>query len=638
MEKMTSQVIIKLYILIFLILVFLETIFRLSIMSTLKLEAFLRIFLFINAYTFILVFLMRLLPRKMIRYFTLILTFCVVLFYFTQDLYYRVLGGFFSFSILGDAHAGFAFLGRVLKNITWIHILYLIPIVVSFMFFRKYKPTLVPKFFLSYVSLKDFALSIVLTVSVFLLSVYTIPNTGSVIVDSPYAYSSYDLYVENPSAFQTINNFGVLTYLQRDIVTTFNENNDIEYIDEMISSYMDDRVGHQDNEYTGYFEDKNLIMIMAESFDTYAIDPSLTPNIYEMQKNSWNFTQYYSPLYFRNTADTAFMSQTGLYAHKNVNLTMETFRDNTFPNTLPGIFNQKGYGSYSFHNYTDYFYPRSEFHPITLGYDEYYGAVALDMLEENNGVIANHDWQSDLELANKTMDILKDKQEPFFTYMLTVSGHLPYNDNHPIAQKNIDLIRQIFIDENREMPIDDMLYYHAANYELDLAIGVLLDRLEEENLADNTVIMLYGDHYAYGLNQDDISEYDDTKDMDHLLSMQRVPMMVYHPDLIQEDKNEIFASIDIMPTIANLFNLDINYRQIFGKDIFGNQRKSVLFSSGSILTEDFLYNLEKDEITLFTEEYTLEEANLIINEYIYRIKINQWILEVDYFKEEDLEE
>ncbi|BCR36466.1 LTA synthase family protein [Mariniplasma anaerobium] len=638
MEKSKRQLVIRLYILIFSILAFLEAVFRLSIMGSLKLENFFRIFLFMNAYALILVFLIRLLPRKIVRYFSFILILCIVFFYFTQDLYYRVLSGFFSFSVIGDAHAGFAFLGKVFTNITWVHILYLVPVAIAVIYFRKYKSPYMPKQFLSYVSSKDLIFSILLTVSVFFVSVYTIPKTNSIITDSPYAYSSYDLYVENPSAFQTINKFGVLTYLQRDIVTTFNENDDIESIDEMISSYLDDRVEHQDNAYTGYFEGKNLILIMAESFDTYAIDPSLTPNIYEMQEHSWNFTQYYSPLYFRNTADTEFMSQTGLYAHKSVNLTMETFRENKFPNTLPGIFNDKGYGSYSFHNYTDYFYPRSEFHPNTLGYDEYYGAVALGMLEEQTGVVIHHDWQSDLDLANKTMDILKDKQEPFFTYMLTVSGHLPYNDNHPIGEKNINLIRQIFIDEGREMPIDDILYYHAANYELDLAVGALIDRLEEENMADDTVIMLYGDHYAYGLNQDDISDYDDTKDMDHLLSIQRVPMMIYHPDLVKEDKDEVFASIDIMPTIANLFNLDINYRQVFGKDIFSNQMRSVLFSNGSILTEDFLYNLEKDEITLFNDDYSLEEANLIINEYIYRIKINQWILEVDYFNEEDLEE
>ncbi|MFA6801454.1 MAG: LTA synthase family protein, partial [Acholeplasmataceae bacterium] len=480
--------------------------------------------------------------------------------------------------------------------------------------------------------------SILISVTIFFIALVTIPKTNALIADSPFAYSTYDLYLENPSAFQTINNFGVLTYLQRDIVTTLNEVQDVELIDDMIASYLDTIEEHEDNEYTGYFEDKNLILIMAESFDTYAIDPSLTPNIYQMQQSSWNFTSYYSPLFFRNTADTEFMVQTGLYAHQSVSLTMDVFSGNEFPNTLPKLFEAQGYGSYSFHDYTDYFYPRSEFHPQTLGYDEYYGAVALGMLEEQSGIIAHHEWQSDLELVNKTMDILKEKEQPFFTYMLTVSGHLPYNDNHPIAEKNIDTIRQIFIDENREMPSEDILYYHAANYELDLAIGALMDRLEEENMADDTVIMLYGDHYAYGLDQKEITDYDDTKTMDNLLSIQRVPMMIYTPGLTHENKDEVFASIDIMPTIANLFNLDINYSQVFGKDVFSSNDRAVLFSNGSLLTDNFLYNLEKDEITLFNDDYTIEDATLLINEYIYRMKINKWILEVDYFNTEVQEE
>ena len=126
--------------------------------------------------------------------------------------------------------------------------------------------------------------------------------------------------------------------------------------------------------------------------------------------------------------------------------------------------------------------------------------------------------------------------------------------------------------------------------------------------------------------------------MENPLSIQRVPMMIYQKDLVKEDKNEVFASIDIMPTIANLFNLEIEYKNTFGKDIFSNQRRVVLFSNGSVLTDKFLYNLEKDEITLFDDAYTYEEANLMINECIYRIKINQLILEVDYYNKEDLEE
>jgi phosphoglycerol transferase MdoB-like AlkP superfamily enzyme len=637
MEISKRKLVLKLYLIIFSILTCLEGIFRLSIIGTFKLENLFTIFLFVNAYTLIILFLIRLLPRKVARYFTYVVLLGITIFYFSQDVYYRTLSGFFSFSLIGDANAGFAFIGKVFKNMTWVHLLYILPIFIMTKYFIKYKNKIIPKSFLFVVSTKDFVFTILLAVAVFSLSVFTIPHTNTLLQDSPFAYSKFDLYLENPIAYKTIDNFGVLTYLQRDIVTSFNEIEDPEMIETLIDDYLDTKVEHEDNAYTGYFEDKNLILIMAESFDTYAIDPSLTPNIYQMQQNSWNFTQYYSPLYYRNTADTEFMAQTGLYAHKNVNLTMESFSENEFPNTMPRLFGEQGYGSYSFHNYTDYFYPRSVFHPQTLGYDEYYGAEALGLLEEQSGVVIHHDWQSDLDLVNKSMDILVEKEEPFFTYMLTVSGHLPYNDNHPIAEKNIELIRQIFIDENREIPSEDILYYHAANYELDLAIGQLLARLEEENMADDTVIMLYGDHYAYGLDQDLIASYDDTKTMDNLLSIQRVPMMIYNPSLEHEDIDEVFASVDIMPTISNLFNLDIQYDQIFGKDIFSNQEKAVIFSNGSVLTDKFLYNLETDKIEIFDDNYTREEATLLINEYIYRMKINQWMLEIDYFNHEDLE-
>ncbi|QWB95327.1 sulfatase-like hydrolase/transferase [Mycoplasmatota bacterium] len=366
MEIKKRELVIKLYLVIFIILSFLEIIFRLSIMGSIEIENFFRIFLFVNAYTLILIFLVRLLPRKVARYFTMVVLLGIIMFYFSQDLYYRTLSGFFSFSLIGDANAGFAFIGKVFKNITWIHILYLLPIAIVLKYFIKYKSKIIPKSFIFYVSAKDFVFTILLSVTVFSLAVFTIPHTNTLVQDSPFAYSPFDLYIENPIAYKTIENFGVLTYLQRDIITSFNEIDDEETIESLIDTYMDTRVDHEDNAYTGYFEDKNLILIMAESFDTYAIDPTLTPNIYQMQQNSWNFTQYYSPLYYRNTADTEFMAQTGLYAHKNVNLTMDSFSENEFPNTMPRLFEEQGYGSYSFHNYLRLFLSKISISPRNI--------------------------------------------------------------------------------------------------------------------------------------------------------------------------------------------------------------------------------------------------------------------------------
>ncbi|QWB99755.1 LTA synthase family protein [Mycoplasmatota bacterium] len=632
MEKTRKKFIIKLFLITFLILLYLEMVFKLSIIGFERSNSVSKVFAFTLAYSMIIFNFLRLLPRKAFKGISLFLVIFSTFFYFAQDMYYRILSGFFSFSIAGDAHTGVAFLGRVMRNITWIHALYLLPIILALLLFFKFRKVYIPKKYLFFNSNYDFFNSIVIAILLFSTVVHTIPKSTDIFINSPYIYSDFDFYKEIPSAYQTIDKFGMLTYFQRDISKMFKESPDEDSLYEEINEYLEMKTEHVPNSFSNYFEGKNFIMIMAESFDTYAIDPSLTPNLYHMQEKSWNFDNYYSPLYFRNTADTEFMSQTGFYTNRNTVLTMSTYRNNLFPDTLPKLFSREGYGTYAFHNYTDYFYPRSDFLPTTIGYGEYYGAERLGMLEYREGVITNHEWQSDLVLMEKAMDILVEKDEPFFTYMLTVSGHLPYSHRHPIAEKNIDLIRDIFIEEGREMPSEDILYYHAANYELDLAIGYLMNRLKEEKMAEDTVIMIYGDHYAYGLDQSDIADYDETKDIESPLGFQRVPMMIYHPGVYGYDLSHVFASIDIMPTVANLFGLNLNYKPIFGKDIFGDQRRSVFFSNGSILTDTFFYDLENETYTFYDEDMTEEEALIFVNEYIYRQYINQAILEIDYFR------
>ncbi|HKL47649.1 MAG TPA: LTA synthase family protein, partial [Candidatus Izemoplasmatales bacterium] len=410
--------------------------------------------------------------------------------------------------------------------------------------------------------------------------------------------------------------------------------------------------------YDSFFEGKNFILIMAESFDTFAVDPLLTPNIYAMQQNSWNFTNYYSPLYYRNTADTEFMSQTGFYTSRNTPLTMEAFQDNYFPYALPRLFTNQGYGAYSFHNYTDYFYPRSKFHPVTLGYDEYYDAVDFEMLAEPKGVITNHIWQSDLDLMEKSLDILLDRPTPFFSYILTVSGHMDYEESHPIASKNYQTIVDLLVENCRELPANEFIYYHAANYELDLAIGHLMDRLDEEGIADDTVVMLFGDHYAYGIDKDDIAEYEQN-DLEKgnedsplgELKFQKVPMMIYNPGLYHKNFERVFASIDIMPTVSGLFGLGADYEYVFGKDIFSNQRRAVYFSNGSILTEEFFFDSEDEEFYYYSKETEVyqpfildteaddyeemlslySEIEAFYGEYLYRQMINESILDINYF-------
>ncbi len=510
-------------------------------------------------------------------------------------------------------------------------IFYTVPVVLGVATYIKKKRYGVPKRYLYFDSIYDLMNTVLIMFFFSSRSSTRFRKIRHTYIDSPYVYTDFDMYVEIPSAYQSIQSFGMLTYIQRDILQAFDDEPDERTTYDEIEEYLESSALTNETITRVSFATESDHDHGQIKLDTFAIDPVFSPNLYALQQNAWNFDNFYSPLYFRNTADTEFMSQTGFYTNRNTLLTMNTYRDNVFPYTLPRLFNEAGYDSYAFHNYTDYFYPRSVFLPETLGYDTYHDAVSLGMLDFKEGVITNHQWQSDLDLMVEALDTLWENDAPYFSYLLTVSGHLPYTDNHPIAQKNIGLIEQLLLDHELERPIDDFLYYHAANYELDLAIGYLMNRLESTGRAQDTVIMLFGDHYAYGINQDDIALYDDTKSLENPLSFQRVPMMIYHPDLVPDTKSHVFASIDIMPTLANLFDLDLDYTPVFGKDIFGNQRRAVFFSNGSMLTDDFFYDLESETYTFYTEDFTEDDALIFQFEYQYRQTINQHILDIDYF-------
>lgn len=469
---------------------------------------------------------------------------------------------------------------------------------------------------------------------VLVLSRITIPKTTLIDDDSVYNYSDYDLYQEPYSPYLAIKKFGLFTYIRIDLESNFGEEAPVDEVEDEIADFMSEFPEHEINDYTGYFEGKNLILIMAESLDTYAVDPLVMPNLYGMLDHAWYFENYYSPLYYRNTADTEFMTQTSFYPHSGVELSMEAFKDNTFLYTLPRMFENLGFTTMAFHDYTDYFYPRSNFDPNTLGYESYYGAVDMGLLEEPDGYIADHNWPSDTLMMEQVLTHLEGEDQ-FFTYILTVSGHLPYDDTHEIAVNNLETITNLFLENDRELPVDSILYYLAAQYEFDQSLGILLAGLEEENQLDDTVIMIYGDHYAYGLDMEDIWAYDTVKEDFSTLDIHNVPMFIYHPSLDQQTISNTMSSIDIMPTLSNLFGLGIDYQKVMGQDALDDIPNVVLLSNGSIISDHYSYNIETD--TFLTEEESyLEEAYIMNNYMIHKKLISNMILENDYFYTQDI--
>ena len=255
MEKTKRKCSIILYLMTFFFLLYLEMVFKLSITS-LKPEYVFQVIAFTAAYALIFLIFVRLLPRKIFKTFIIVLVVLITLLYFSQDIYYRILSGFFSFDIAGDAHKATAFTSRIFKNLDFIHILYLVPIVLVSYFGAKLKKVEIPKKYFFYDSFFEFAQLLVVGVLLFTTVVHTLPKKPENYIKSPYIYAVYDFYDKVPSPYQTINKFGMITYFQRDLINKFKEAPDELSVFEEIYEYGDSRPDRIENPfYEGRFED-----------------------------------------------------------------------------------------------------------------------------------------------------------------------------------------------------------------------------------------------------------------------------------------------------------------------------------------------------------------------------------------------
>ncbi len=631
--------------LFFSIILFFELVFKVRLFSfrmswsNLVSVSFIRTMLFTLAYGLFVVFILRAFKRRTAKRLVFGFAFLLMFLYSSQDVYFQIASNFYSFALSSDFATGLTFLYRVTQSLEWGHLFYLVPLVFVFGLLTYVSRKTDGAFFdIRFKSYKQVFATLALAFVSFTVAIATINRDPD--GDPEYEYSDWQLYREHTSSVRMINEYGLLTYLRKDLGQTIFPRQDVFDYDTQLADFFNERPSHIPNDMTDVFEGKNLILIMAESLDTYAIDETLTPNLYELLHDSWVFDNFYAPLYLRNTADTEFMVQTGFYANTFRNLSMNQYAENHFPNTLPRLFGQKGYNHAAFHNFSDRFYPRESFMPDTLGYDVYHNDESLGLEVPKDRPTNQLDyWHSDVDLFDIGLPRIIG-ESPFFAYFLTVSGHLPYDINrHDLVHENYPLIRDIWDEEEREEVPEEILYYHAAQWEFDVAVGHLMKTLEEEGVLDDTVIVIFGDHYAYGLERNVIWDYDTIKDENVSLDIHKVPFIIHAPGVTDEDPrhfDNLFSSVDIIPTLSNMFGLDLAYDEVMGLDAFNGISNQVVFVNDSFLTDEYFYDVQTMEFRHFNDDdFELAKLRPLENAILRRIRLNNYLLESDYFAEDD---
>lgn len=368
------------------------------------------------------------------------------------------------------------------------------------------------------------------------------------------------------------------------------------------------------NEYTGIFKGKNLIYITAEGFDKIAIDESLTPTLYKLANNGFVFENYYQPLFTVSTSDGEYMFLNSLIPKEGV---WSFYRSSNIymPFGIGNVFKREGYSTVNaYHDHTYTYYNRDKSHP-NLGFDKYIGCG--NGLEE---LINCKTWpESDVEMINATVDDYINSDN-FMTYYMTVSGHLNYTfTGNYISYKNKDLVK--------DLPYTDHVKaYLAANIELDRAIESLINKLKEKGKLDDTVIVISPDHYPYGLKTSELNEISDT-DRSDKFEMFHTSLILYNSEIKENVKvTKYVSSIDVLPTIYNLFGIKYDSRLLMGRDALSDAEGLVILSDRSFINEFGSYNSITGKYTKFKEDVSNDHIEKLNHEVYQRFTMSSLLL------------
>lgn len=392
-----------------------------------------------------------------------------------------------------------------------------------------------------------------------------------------------------------------------------------------LHSYVASQTASVENEYTGLFAGKNLILITAESFSAEVIDPERTPTLYRLATKGIQFTDYTQPVWHGSTTTGEFTNLIGLVPLYTGGA-MQEVRDQKMFLTMGNQLQKLGYTSAAYHNGSFTYYNRHETH-THLGYDSFTGLY--NGLEEGVQLLTP---SSDLEMIDFTLPQYLD-QQPFSLYYMTISGHATY-----WASSNAMVAKNYSVVEDLEYSTQ-VKGYLAANMELEYAMESLVRQLEEAGIADDTVIVLATDHYPYGLEASD-AWGNDKNYLNELYGETVTDCFIRdHSALIiwsgcLEDEEPIVVdtpvySLDILPTLSNLFGLEFDSRLLVGRDVFSDTQPLVLWPTYCWKTDKGTYDISTNTFTPY-EGVTVEEgyveyiSSLVANKITFSKAIQQY--------------
>ena len=543
--------------------------------------------------------------------------------FLTNGIYYSTTHNFFDFILLESTSEGAPYMMDCIKNCNvWIYIWFVIIIFTIYIGFKK-----IPK--------KDNFnyKNVIIVVLVFLLIHLLLPNLyGS--ANSSLEWNTWqnprNIYKNFNDANKSMSITGLYEYTIRNFYITFLQteeeetSEDYEFLMEAFSVN-----NNEVNKYTGIFKNKNLIFVQLEGIDDWLLTEKDMPTLYGMLNNSFVFQNHYS--YYNgggSTFNSEFAVNTGFITPLSYTQNAYSFNKNSFPYSMANMFKNQDYVVNAFHMNSGEYYSRQTNY-TNWGYDKYYGLLDINDYKDKS-------YTLDRELINDVtfQEKMFSKDSKFVDYIITYSNHLPFTNTKGVCKLLYDM--EMDLDDTVNMGEESSSTFvqlteeeciRKQAHETDYMMELLLKKLTELNLIDDTVIVVFTDHYLYTVEDKTIlDKYKNTSN--NLIN--KTPFFIWQNNMKRTNIKEVTSQLNILPTTLNLFGINYNPNYYIGSDALSSNYKGIVFFSdyswydGNIYVDNGVIANNKSS----SQEY-LDEKNYYIH---YLTKKNDLALKYNVFK------
>ena len=379
---------------------------------------------------------------------------------------------------------------------------------------------------------------------------------------------------------------------------------------EELKEEYDEKYGKTNYDLQGMAKGKNVIILQLESIQNFVINKEIngkeiTPNLNKFINENIEISNMFMQSY-SSTADSEFSTVTSLYPMEN-GMSYSRYYTNTYDDIFT-MFDNEGYTTSYIHGNYGFFWNRENVYKT-------FGVENIELKDSFADTSENiMGYLSDELLYTQAVEKLKSYDMPFVSYIVSASSHTSF------SLDGLEDRSKVSIDVGKYKDTFFGNYLEAVNY-ADYAFGILIDKLKEANLYDDTVILLFGDHNGMDMyNEEMLNFLQETDsgltDTDIKLNYIRIACGMKIPGIENIKIEKPVSKLDIKPTFAYLIDGDAGFS--LGTNLFA-RKDFICLNNERIVTSRYYFDEKwyriKDGAEINLEELTQDERELLKDYY-----------------------